>query len=194
MAGPVRTFQRGLAAAFLILTTASGCGSSYYDEYKQLIDDKKEADQEVESQIEKAKTAQKDQERQIKEAEAKVKARIAEMKGTLEKEFLSAEADAAKARLGVEADAYSKRTEADAKLTKATNQSKAQLAIATAEAEGLSKLANSLSGDGGLNLVKLKYAEVINGARISGVPYSTDPRIQKVELDTKNQSLGGNNR
>ena len=88
------------------------------------------------------------------------------------------------------ASAYTKKTDADAQLTKAKNQSQAQFALASAEAEGLSKLAKSLAGDGGLNLVKLKYAEVLKGARISGVPYSTDPRIQKVEIDTKNMSLG----
>lgn len=163
---------------------------AYYEEYKELIDLKKAADQEVENQIEEAKTAVKDQERQVKEAEAKVKALIAEREGLLKKELLSAEADSAKARLGIEAEAYNLRTNADAQLTKATNNAQAQFALASAEAEGLNKLANSLAGDGGLNLVKLKYAEVLKNATISGVPYSTDPRIQKVELDTKNTSLG----
>ncbi len=32
---------------------------------------------------------------------------------------------------------------------------------------------------------------VLGSARITGVPYATDPRIQKVELDAKNASLGG---
>jgi regulator of protease activity HflC (stomatin/prohibitin superfamily) len=167
---------------------------SYYDEYKQLIDDKKAADQEVENQIEEAKTARKNQERQVMEAEATVKARIAEMKGTLEKEYLTAEGQAAKARLGVEAEAYSKQMQGDAKLTKASNEAMALFALASAEAEGLGKLAASLSGEGGLNLVKLRYADVLKTARISGLPYSTDPRIQKVELNTGNATLGGTNR
>lgn len=164
---------------------------SYYEEYKQLIDDKKAADQEVENQIEEAKTALKDQERQVKEAEALVKASIAETKGTLAKELLTAEGASSKARLGAEATAYTKRTDSDARLTKDTNEAMALFAIASAEAEGLGKLAKSLVGDGGLNLVKLKYAEVLKTAMITGVPYSTDPRIQKVELDTKNADLGG---
>jgi len=163
---------------------------AYYEEYKLLIDEKKAADQEVENQIEEAKTALKDQERQIKEAEALVKASIAETEGILQKEFLSAEAESAKARLGVEASAYTKRTDADAQLTKATNEAQAVFALASAKAEGLSKLAKSLTGDGGINLVKLKYAEALKSATISGVPYSTDPRIQKVELDAKNINLG----
>jgi hypothetical protein len=66
--------------------------------------------------------------------------------------------------------------------------------LASAEAEGLGKLAASLSGEGGLNLVKLRYADVLKTARISGLPYSTDPRIQKVELNTGNATLGGTNR
>ncbi|MCA8957244.1 MAG: hypothetical protein KDC87_14305, partial [Planctomycetes bacterium] len=114
---------------------------SYYEEYKELIDQKKAADQEVENQREEKKTAERDQERQIKEAEAVVKAKVAEMDGILKKEFLTAEADAARERLGVEAQAYSLKTAADANLTKAKNEALAKFALASAEAEGLRKLA-----------------------------------------------------
>ena len=175
----------------ILVTTVVPGEYSYYAEYKQLIDDKKAADQEVENQIEEAKTAREDQKRQTTEAEAVVKVKIAETKGVLEKELLAAQAEDAKARLAVEAEAYQMKTDADAQLTRATNEAQAKLAIATAEAEGLKKIAESLSGEGGINVVKLKYAEVLRGAKISGVPYSTDPRIQKIELDTKGEGLGG---
>lgn len=180
-----------LAPHGIEITNVVAVGYLYYKEYKELIDDKKAADQEVENQREEKITAQKDQERLVMEAEAVVKVRIAEMKGVLDKEFLSAQAEDAKARLGVEAEAYQKTTEADALFTKAQNESKGNFALASAEAEGLKKLAESLAGTGGINVVKLKYAEVLAGATISGVPYSTDPRIQKVELDAKNVSTGG---
>ena len=63
--------------------------------------------------------------------------------------------------------------------------------MAKAEAEGLRKIAESLAGGGGANLVKLELAKALKGATISGVPYAIDPRIQKVEIDTKNADLGG---
>ena len=165
---------------------------SYYKEYKDLIDQKKAADQEVENQIAEAQTALEDQKRQTTEAEATVKVEIAQMKGVLDKELLATQAEDKKARLGVEASAYQIKTNADAAFTKAKNEAIAKFAIADAEAEGLKKLAASLAGEGGLNLVKLKYAEVLRGAKVSGVPYATDPRIQKVELDTKGKPVGGN--
>lgn len=167
---------------------------TYYAEYKKLIDDKKAADQEVENQIAEASTAREDQKRQTTEADAKVKAQIAQTKGLLEKEYLAAEAEARKETLGVEAEAYQVRTNAEAQFTRAQNSAKATLALSAAEAEGLKKLAESLSGEGGMNLVKLKYAEVLKTAKISGLPYSTDPRIQKVELDTNGRLGNGGNK
>jgi regulator of protease activity HflC (stomatin/prohibitin superfamily) len=183
--------NRALGLHGIEITTVVPLDYTYYKEYKELIDEKKAADQEVENQVEEQHTAREDQKRQSAEADAKVKAKIAEVVGTLDKEFLSAQGDEAKARLGVEAKAYQKSVGADAAFTKAKNEAMAQLALAEAEAEGLKKLAVSLSGDGGVNLVKLKYAEVLRGTEISGVPYSTDPKIQKVELDARNVDLGG---
>ena len=173
-----------LASHGLEVTRVVPSNYTYYAEYKELIDKKKAADQETEKQEQEFITAQRDQERQIAVADAEVKRAIAQEDGRLQKAFLTAEADSAKARLGVEADAYSAITSADAQFTRAKNSSEGQFALVSAEAEGLRKLAESLAGEGGLNLVKLKYAEVLSRARISGVPYATDPRIQKVEIDT----------
>ena len=166
---------------------------TYYKEYKLLIDEKKAADQEVENQVAEAETAREDQKRQTTEADAKVKVEIAQMKGVLDKELLSTEAEDRKARLGVEAKAYQIKIAGDAQFTKTKNAALGQYALAEAEAEGLKKLAASLSGEGGMNLVKLQYAEVLRGAKVTGVPYATDPRIQKIELDTNGKlgSAGG---
>ena len=179
-----RELNSVLAPHGLEVTRVVPSNYTYYTEYKELIDKKKAADQETEKQEQEFITAQRDQERQIAVADAEVKRAIAQEDGRLQKAFLTAEADSAKARLGVEADAYSAITSADAQFTRAKNSSEGQFALVSAEAEGLRKLAESLAGEGGLNLVKLKYAEVLSRARISGVPYATDPRIQKVEIDT----------
>jgi hypothetical protein len=60
---------------------------------------------------------------------------------------------------------------------------------AEAEAEGMRRLAESLVGEGGANLVKLRYAEALKKAVITGVPYATDPRIQRVDINTENAVL-----
>lgn len=163
----------------------------FYTEYEEKIAAKKAADQEVQSQIEEAEAALKAQEKETVTATAKATVEIAQMEGTLRQELLAMEAEAAKARLNAEAYAYSMKTDADARFIKAQNDAQARLAIAKAEAEGLRKIAESLAGGGGANLVKLELAKALKGATITGVPYATDPRIQKVELDTKNANLGG---
>lgn len=163
----------------------------FYTEYMEKIAAKKAADQEVQSQIEEAAAALKTQEKETVTATAQANVEIAQMEGTLQQELLAMEAEAAKARLNVEAHAYSIKTDADAKFIKATNDAQAKLAIAKAEAEGLRKIAESLAGGGGANLVKLELAKALKGATITGVPYATDPRIQKVQIDTKNADLGG---
>ncbi len=164
----------------------------FYTEYKEKIDAKKAADQEVQSQIEEAAAALKAQEKETVTATAEANVAIAEMEGTLQQELLAMEAEATKARLNAEAYAYSIKTDGDAKFIKAQNDAQARLALATAEAEGLRKIAESLAGGGGANLVKLELAKALKGATITGVPYATDPRIQKVVIDTKNADFGGN--
>lgn len=163
----------------------------FYTEYEEKIAAKKAADQEVQSQIEEAEAALKEQEKEIVTANAEANVEIAQMEGTLQQELLAMEAEAAKARLNAEAYAYSIKTDADARFIKAKNDAQAKLALAKAEAEGLRKIAESLAGGGGANLVKLELAKALKGARITGVPYATDPRIQKVELDARNADLGG---
>ena len=180
-----RELNSVLASHGVEVTRVVPSNYTYYAEYKELIDKKKAADQETEKQEQEFITAQRDQERQIAVADAEVKRSIAQEGGRLEKEFLTAQADSARARLGIEAEAYSIRTDADAQFTRAKNAAEGQLAVVSAEAEGLRQLAESLAGEGGINLVKLKYAEMLRNATITGVPYSTDPRIQKVEIDAK---------
>ena len=164
----------------------------FYKEYEDKIDAKKEADQEVQTQIKEAEAALKAQKKETVTATAEANVEIAQMDGTLQQELLAMEAEADKSRLNAEAYAYSIKTDGDARLIKAQNDAQARLALATAEAEGLRKIAESLAGGGGANLVKLELAKALKGATIRGVPYATDPRIQKVEIDTKNADFGGN--
>jgi len=154
----------------------------FYADYEQIIADKKAANQEVESQRELAKKAFEEQKKRETEATARANVQIAERKGELKVELVRAEADAIAAVTEAEAYAIEIKKGADATLYQVRNQAKSVLAKHTAEAKGLQQLAAALSGPGGANLVKIEYAKALQQAHIKGVPYATDPRIQKVEI------------
>jgi regulator of protease activity HflC (stomatin/prohibitin superfamily) len=155
----------------------------FYREYEEKIAQKKEADQEAEKQEELARAAIERQKRREVEAQAEMNVAVEEALGQLRKELLAAQAEANKERLNAEAYAIEIKKDADARFYEAQNEAQSIVAGAEAEAEGLTKLAASLAGNGADKLVRLEYAKRLRSARINGVPYATDPRIQKVEID-----------
>ena len=163
---------------------------SFYEEFENIINQKKAAEQEVKKQESLAKAATQAQKREETKATATANVAIARMEGQLRKAILEVEAEAAQGTKAAEAYAYKTQTQADAEFYKAKNEAQSILAKAKAEAKGLELLAQSLSGEGASNLVKLEYAKALRGARITGVPYATDPRIQKVEISPEG-ALGG---
>lgn len=154
----------------------------FYRELEDMIQMKQEAEQEVEAEKAQAIAALQEQEREKTKATASLNVEVQKRDGELRKDILEAEAEAERGTKAAEAYAYRIKTEADAAFYKAQNDAKSMLARAEAEAEGLRKLAESLSGNGADNLVKMRYVDALRNARISGVPYATDPRIQKVEV------------
>ncbi|MDP6929014.1 MAG: SPFH domain-containing protein, partial [Planctomycetota bacterium] len=160
----------------------------FYSEFEKLIADTKAADEEVDSQKRKADAALEDQKKQETTATARANVEIATITGDLAKAILISEADAARETKAAEAYAYAQKQGADAGLYDAKNMAQSLLVKATAEAEGVRQLAASLSGDGGKNLVKMEYAKVLENAVINGLPYSTDPRIQKLEISGENDA------
>ena len=157
----------------------------FYAEYEKKIAEKKAADQEVQSQEQIALATLESQKKRMAEATAIVNVDLARLDGELKQEVLKVEAAASKEKLGAEAYAFTTRTNAEAELLRAESAAQATIAKAKAEADGLKAMAASLSGEGGRNLVKLEYARALQKATITGVPYATDPRIQKVELEQK---------
>ncbi len=160
----------------------------FYAEYEEKIAEKKAADQESQSQREKARAATEDQARQEADASAQANVEIAGAKGELRKEILGAEAQATKTVVAAQAYLYEARTKADAELFRAKNHARSVLAQAEATAQGMRQLATSLSGEGALNLVKLAYAQALSEAQISGVPYARDPVVQKVDVTNSGAS------
>lgn len=157
----------------------------FYEEYEKKISEKKAADQEVQSQEQIALATLESQKKRKAEATAVLNVEIARLDGELRTARLSLEGESTRAKLEAEAYAFTTQTNAEAMFVQAQNEAQGQLARAKAEAEGMRALAASLAGEGGLNLVRLEYAKALQKAVITGVPYSTDPRIQKVELETK---------
>jgi len=155
---------------------------SFYPELERLISDKKAAEQEVDAETSRAAAAEEAKNREKTKATAERNKAIASVQGELRQAILEAEAAAEKEIKAAEAYAYSTRTEAEAGFYKAQNDAKSLLARAEAEADGLTRLAQSLSGDGADQIIRMRYAEALRNARITGVPYATDPRIQKVDV------------
>lgn len=154
----------------------------FYKEYEEKISQKKAADQEVQSQTQIALAAVQSQKKFEVEATATLNVDIARLDGELKKQKLGIEAEAAKSKLEAEGYAFAVRTGAEASLYKAKNEAQSLLVRTKAEADGMKALAASMAGEGGLNLVKLEYAKALKRAQITGVPYSTDSRIQRVEI------------
>ncbi|MEZ5987538.1 MAG: SPFH domain-containing protein [Planctomycetota bacterium] len=155
----------------------------FYPEYEKKIQEKKDADQEYENQVEQAKTQERIQERRQVEIEKEKEVQIAKTKGELERELIETEGQAIKLRKEAEAYAIRTRIEADATIYKAEREAKGVLAAARAEAEGLENLVTALEGEGGRNLVLRAIAERLSKARIEGLPYATSPVIQKVSVE-----------
>src|SRR5690606_2109343 len=163
----------------------------FYAEYEEKIAEKKAADQEAQSQREKARAALEDQARQEAEAHAQATVEIEQAKGELRKGLLAAEAEANQIVVAAEAYLYETKTRADAELIAAKNRAQSLLAQAEAAAQGIRQLAAALSGEGGRNLVKLAYARALAEASIHGLPYATDPVVQKVEVGGAAAVKGG---
>ena len=157
---------------------------AFYEDYEEKIQQKKEADQELEKQLAQAKTEIQIQERKIVETETDAEVRIARIKGDLEKKVISAQAETVKKKKAAEAYAYTTIINADASFYQAERQAKGMLATATAEAEGMTNLVKALEGEGGMNMVIRAIAERLRGTIIEGLPYATSSLIQKVSVDS----------
>lgn len=119
--------------------------------YQQAIEDKKVADQEAEKLRSETNARREEFATLVKEAEAT----IAKVKATADGEYEKAV---------IEADAYCLQQESIAKAT---------LAEAQAEAEGIRKMNEALSGPGSPEVVKLAIAEALANKKIVMVPMGT---------------------
>jgi len=116
--------------------------------YQQAIEDKKVADQQAEKLRSETNAVEQEYITLVKEAEAE----IAKVRAAADGEF---------ERAKIEADAYFLQQE---------QLAEAILAEAQAEAEGIRKMNEALSGPGGAEVVKLRIAEALAEKKIVMVP------------------------
>lgn len=154
----------------------------FYPEYEQVITEKKLADQQVEEQQAQARAALEDQRRQVIEAEKQVAAKETAFEGEMNARLIQANADADKTRR--EADGYYAGTllTADAGLYSASAEAVGKRASLLAEADGMQKMRQAMSGGGGAGMVGLEYAKRLAGVRFIGTPITRDAHVQQLAI------------
>lgn len=157
----------------------------FYQEYEQVIQQKKLADQQTEEQQAQARAALKDQERQLVEAQKKAEAELAAFRGESDNRLITAQAEAERTRreaegyysatiMGAEADLYAASSEAAGKRTRLL-----------ADAEAMEQLRQAMSGDGGRRMVGMEYARQLGRVRLSGSPVTRDGHIQQFSVQSE---------
>lgn len=156
----------------------------FYQEYEEVIQEKKLADQQVEERQAHARALLQDQERQLIEAQKRAEARLASFQGECTNQVIQARAEVEKMRR--EADGYYHGTllAADASLYSASAEARGIRAKLYAEAEGLEELQKALSGDGGLGMVGLEYAKRLDSVRFTGTPITREPSIRQFSVQS----------
>ncbi len=132
----------------VIVERVSTVDYRFNPEYQKAIEDKKVADQQVEKNKSQANAATEEYLKKVEEA----KGEVAKM---------TAEADGEFKRAKIEADAY---------FTQQERLAEATMAEGKAEAEGIAKMNEALSGTGGEAIVKLEIAEALMNKRIIMLP------------------------
>ena len=151
----------------------------FYQEYEQIIRDKKLADQQVEEQQAQGRAAMEDQERQLIEARKKAETRMATVDGENTNRLIQAKTDHLKVKR--EADGQSRYTQvaADGTLYTVTQQAAGRKATLLAEAEGMEELRKAMEGAGGSAMVELEYAKHLSGIHFTGTAVTRQPTIQQ---------------
>jgi regulator of protease activity HflC (stomatin/prohibitin superfamily) len=156
----------------------------FYQEYEQVIQEKKLADQQVEEQQSQAKALLQDQARQLVEAQHRGLAQITTKRGESTNRLIQASAAADTTQRQADGYAAAKMLEADAKLFTASSEAQARRAILLTEAAGLEQRRQALRGEGGLNLVGLEYARRLEGVRLIGTPIAREPWVQQFAVQS----------
>ncbi len=153
--------------------------SEFRPEYRQKIEEKKIADQEVEQWRSRMRANEEQRDRLVEQARREMENDLTRWDGMLAQKLEQAKGEAARIRL--EAEAQKERVERQAEAEFARRRAEAEGIRATLEAEaaGAAALREALSGDGGRNLVALEYARKLAGLTIRGRAVLLDGLVEQ---------------
>ena len=153
----------------------------FYQEYEDMIKNKKLADQAVLEEQSKALAAKQKQLTLIVEETNKKNVAVEQFEGQMKQKVISANAEGE--RIRKQADAYYDQVTigAGAGLYQQQKEAEAILAKKKAEAEGIEMMKKALEGEGGRNMVKMEYARKLGTMKITGRPFSISGSVERFE-------------
>jgi len=152
-----------------------------FDErYETAIEQRKEADQEVEELRARVQQLEQEREQRLAAVRKEKEVEMQELTGTLRKDLLAAEQEAI--RLTKSADAFATERIAEGKAAEARLLAEAEGLVAkySKEAEGIESRAKALEQRGEV-VVREALVEKLLGVRFTLVPYSRDPAPERLE-------------
>ncbi len=154
----------------------------FYAEYEAMIKKKKLADQQAQQEESKAQAALQRKNTEEVTATNQKNVAVEQYQGSVERLIIQTEAECN--RIQREADAYYDRVSigAEAALYQKSREAEGILATKQAEADGIAAMGKALSGEGGLNMVKLEYARRLKDVVVTGQPYTTDAVTSRVAI------------
>ena len=148
--------------------------------YETAIEERKEADQEVEELRARVQQPAQEREQRLAAVRKEKEVEMQELTGTLRKDLLAAEQEAI--RLTKSADAYATERIAEGRAAEARLNAEAEGLVAkyTKEAEGIESRAKALEQRGEV-VVREALVEKLLGVSFTLVPYSRDPAPERLE-------------
>ncbi|MEZ6017545.1 MAG: SPFH domain-containing protein [Planctomycetota bacterium] len=152
-----------------------------FDErYERAIDDRKEADQEVQELKARAEQLEQVREQRLAAVRKEKEVEMQTLEGELSKELLASERDAIRIQRGADAFAATRVAEGQAEREQLLAQAEGLTQKYTKEAEGIASRAKALAQRGEV-IVREALVEKLLGVKFTFVPYSRDPAPQRLE-------------
>lgn len=152
-----------------------------FDErYELAIEQRKEADQEVEELKARFQQLVEKKEQRLAAVRKEKDVEMQELQGELIRDLRAAEQDAIRVRKGADAYATERRAEGRAEEAKLTADAQGLVAKYTKEAEGIESRARALEERGEV-VVREALVQKLLGVRFTLVPYSRDPAPERLE-------------
>lgn len=149
-----------------------------YQSYELIVRQRKDTDQEVAALIQEQLQEQANQEKQVADEEAKAAITLAQTKANNERLLREAEAARDKAIAEAKGRSESERALADAAYAASLAAAQGRRRLGEAEAEGVKRLSESLTGDQGTYLIAAEFAKRMKDMAVSATPFLYSPLVQ----------------